>query len=61
MKQRARVLSERTSEGGMEEWAVAPTISEVTQLLHQEEWVGAAAGLRAELMLGLQLPQACGL
>lgn len=35
-------------EGGGEEWVVAPTISEVIQLLHWEEWVGAAAGLGAD-------------
>lgn len=49
------------SEGGTEERVVAPAVSEVTQLLHQEEWVGAATGLRAELLPGLLLPQARGL
>lgn len=39
---------------------VAPTISEAIQLLHWEEWVGAAAGLGADPMLGLWLPQHVG-
>ena len=46
--------------GGLEEWVVVHTVSEVIQLLTEEEWAGAAAGLRAELILGLSFPRHVG-